>query len=48
LQQIHPIDLTKTRMQLIGIGAKGVARPSAFSVAAGVIKNEGVMKLYAG
>lgn len=45
---IHPIDLTKVRLQLIGEGTRSTVRPSAFSVAANVVRTEGVSALYAG
>lgn len=45
---IHPIDLTKVRLQLIGEGTRTGVRPSAFSVAANVVRTEGISALYAG
>lgn len=45
---IHPIDLTKVRIQLAGEGLAGVARPSAFKVLTDVVKGEGPSALYAG
>jgi solute carrier family 25 oxoglutarate transporter 11 len=44
---IHPIDITKVRLQLVGEGHKG-ARPSALSIARGIVKADGVAGLYAG
>lgn len=45
---IHPIDLTKVRLQLIGEGTKGVPRPSAIAVMKMVAEKEGVRALYSG
>jgi len=45
--QIHPIDLTKVRMQLIGEGGSGV-RPNPVQVAMTIVKEDGVSALYAG
>ena len=42
----QPLDLIKTRMQVSKV--TGGARPSTFSVIAGVIRNEGFTKLYSG
>lgn len=44
---IHPIDLTKVRMQLIGQGSKAAA-PSPLKVISDVVKQDGVTGLYAG
>jgi hypothetical protein len=47
--QIHPIDLTKTRLQLVGQSLEaGAAKPSALSVARSILAAEGVSGLYAG
>lgn len=45
---IQPIDVTKVRIQLAGEGTKGSIRPSPFSVAKGIVVNEGVTRLWAG
>lgn len=45
---MQPIDLTKTRLQLIGQGEKLATRPSALKVMTDVVRNEGVSALYAG
>jgi solute carrier family 25 oxoglutarate transporter 11 len=45
---IHPIDLTKVRLQLIGEGTRNAPRPSAVSVMRIVAQTEGVSALYAG
>lgn len=47
MPQIHPIDLTKVRMQLLGEGGKGPKMNPA-TVALTVIREEGVQALYAG
>lgn len=46
--QIHPIDLVKTRLQLYGAGQKGSVRPSALTVAKGIVESNGFGGLYAG
>ena len=47
--QIHPIDLTKVRLQLIGQSLEaGAARPSAFAVAGKIFAEEGFVGMYAG
>eukprot|EP01138_Halocafeteria_seosinensis_P002263 gb/GECG01002315.1/.p1 GENE.gb/GECG01002315.1/~~gb/GECG01002315.1/.p1 ORF type:complete len:208 (+),score=20.66 gb/GECG01002315.1/:1-624(+) len=43
---VHPIDLTKVRLQLIG--QKEGVRPSMFSVLRNVLRDEGFTALYAG
>ena len=45
---IHPIDLTKVRLQLIGQGSATQIRPSAFSVIRGIVQSEGIRGLYTG
>ena len=45
---IHPIDLTKVRLQLIGAGSSTAVRPSAFSVIGNIFKTEGPTGLYRG
>ena len=45
---IHPIDLTKVRLQLIGAGSSGGVRPSAISVMGNIVKTEGAAGLYRG
>ena len=37
---IHPIDLIKVRLQLVGMGSATGKRPSAFGVAKMVVKEE--------
>jgi len=44
---IHPVDLIKVRMQLLGQGSKA-AIPSPFKVATDILKQEGVSGLYSG
>ena len=43
---VQPLDLVKNRMQVTK--AEGGKRPTSASVLMGVIKNEGVLKLYNG
>jgi solute carrier family 25 oxoglutarate transporter 11 len=45
---IHPIDLIKVRLQLVGMGSATGVRPSALGVAKMVVKEEGVAGLYRG
>lgn len=45
---IHPIDLTKVRLQLIGMGSSTAARPSAITVLKDIVKAEGPQGLYRG
>jgi len=45
---IHPIDLAKVRIQLIGQGATNVKRPGAFSILKTMIANEGITSIYSG
>jgi len=44
---VHPVDLTKVRMQLIGVGTRSV-RPSAITIASNAVRSDGVRALYAG
>lgn len=44
---IHPIDLTKVRMQLLGEGGKG-PKLNLVQVATTVVREEGISALYAG
>jgi len=45
---IHPIDLAKVRLQLIGQGVANSTRPSAFTILREMIRAEGVKSIYAG
>ena len=45
---IHPIDLVKVRLQLVGMGSSTGTRPGAVAVAKSVIQQEGVGGLYRG
>ena len=45
---IHPIDLTKVRLQLIGQGSATAARPSAISVMRDIVAADGPSALYKG
>ena len=45
---IHPIDLTKVRLQLIGQGSSTAARPSALKVIRDIIAADGPGGLYKG
>lgn len=45
---IQPLDMIKVRLQLYGEGAKGTAKPSAVSVARGIIAQDGFLSLYNG
>lgn len=45
---IQPLDMVKVRLQLYGEGAKGGTKPSAVSVARGMIAQDGFMSLYDG
>eukprot|EP01029_Cantina_marsupialis_P003582 TRINITY_DN1348_c0_g1_i1.p1 TRINITY_DN1348_c0_g1~~TRINITY_DN1348_c0_g1_i1.p1 ORF type:complete len:301 (-),score=79.32 TRINITY_DN1348_c0_g1_i1:141-1043(-) len=46
---IHPIDLAKTRIQVLGLTAKpGDAKPAAIPILKQIFKSEGVPGLYAG
>ena len=45
---IHPIDLTKVRLQLIGMGSSTTVRPSALTVLKDIVKAEGPQGLYRG
>ena len=44
---IHPIDLTKVRIQLVGQGSKEAA-PSARAMVQQIVRAEGVKGLYSG
>ena len=44
---VQPLDLVKNRMQVMKV-AEGAAKPSSISVLMGVVRNEGVTKLYNG
>ncbi len=47
--QIHPIDLTKVRLQLVGESlAAGATRPSAVAVVSKIVAEEGFAGLYSG
>ena len=46
---IHPIDLTKVRLQLVGESlAAGATRPSAVAVVSKIVAEEGFAGLYSG
>ena len=44
---VQPLDLVKNRMQIIKV-AEGGQKPTTASILFGVVKNEGVTKLYNG
>jgi len=45
---IHPIDLTKVRLQLFSTLNPGVKKPSAFTILSEMAKKEGFLSLYTG
>lgn len=45
---IQPIDMVKVRLQLLGEGAKGGPKPSAFSLARNMVAQDGFGSLYNG
>ena len=45
---IHPIDLIKVRLQLIGQGTTGGASPGIVGVAKGIVSKDGALGLYRG
>lgn len=45
---VHPIDLTKVRLQLFATLNPGVAKPSAVTILSGMVKTEGFTSIYAG
>lgn len=45
---VHPIDLTKVRLQLFSTLHPGELRPSPFGILSTMIQNEGVRSIYAG
>ena len=45
---IHPIDMVKVRLQLIGQGASDGARPSILNVARNIVAQDGVAGIYKG
>jgi len=45
--QVSPMDVTKTRLQVMVQGLKG-PKPSLVTVMSDIVKNEGIKGLYAG
>jgi solute carrier family 25 oxoglutarate transporter 11 len=45
---IHPIDLTKVRLQLFALTHPGEPKPSSLSILSGMIKKDGFKSIYSG
>jgi len=45
---VHPVDLAKVRVQLVGQGDAKAIRPGAFKILSTMIKEEGVFSIYSG